>query len=198
LRKKSHILLARYLADQMVAADELQSHRKAFCLGSILPDMKPSFLTTKHEFNGTFAQVGERMRDLTVDCDLYERNERVYWRRLGEVIHYVADYFTFPHNETYGGTLLEHGQYEKELKNGLKTYIASGQAWNHVKEDEDFKSLQEILVYIQRNHRQYLSKERNVKDDIAFILRVCYQVVQGMFRLLAARYQRAGIVLQYA
>ena len=31
MRKKSHILLARYLADQMQTTASLQSHRKAFC-----------------------------------------------------------------------------------------------------------------------------------------------------------------------
>ena len=54
MRKKSHILLARYLADQMQTTASLQSHRKAFCLGSILPDIKPSFITRRHEFYGTF------------------------------------------------------------------------------------------------------------------------------------------------
>ena len=66
MRKKSHILLARYLADQMQTTASLQSHRKAFCLGSILPDIKPSFITRRHEFYGTFEDVNwlilDRMR----------------------------------------------------------------------------------------------------------------------------------------
>ena len=61
MRKKSHILLARYLADQMQTTASLQSHRKAFCLGSILPDIKPSFITRRHEFYGTFEDVKNRM-----------------------------------------------------------------------------------------------------------------------------------------
>ncbi len=44
------------------------------------------------------------MRELT-DVRLDESNQRVYWRRFGEVIHYMADYFTFPHNKTYTGQL---------------------------------------------------------------------------------------------
>ena len=64
MRKKSHILLARYLADQMQTTASLQSHRKAFCLGSILPDIKPSFLTKRHEFFGTFDEIKDRMREL--------------------------------------------------------------------------------------------------------------------------------------
>ena len=63
MRKKSHILLARYLADQMQTTASLQSHRKAFCLGSILPDIKPSFITRRHEFYGTFEDVKNRMKD---------------------------------------------------------------------------------------------------------------------------------------
>lgn len=84
MRKKSHILLARYLADQMQTTASLQSHRKAFCLGSILPDIKPSFITKRHEFYGTFEDVKRRMRELA-DVRLDESNQRVYWRRFGEV-----------------------------------------------------------------------------------------------------------------
>ena len=100
MRKKSHILLARYLADQMQTTASLQSHRKAFCLGSILPDIKPSFITRRHEFYGTFEDVKNRMKELA-DIRPDESNQRVYWRRFGEVIHYMADYFTFPHIHTH-------------------------------------------------------------------------------------------------
>ena len=68
MRKKSHILVARYLADQMPATKSLQSHRKAFCLGSILPDIKPSFLTKKHEYFGTFEEIQGKMKAL-IDND---------------------------------------------------------------------------------------------------------------------------------
>ena len=107
MRKKSHILVARYLADQMSVEESLQSHRKAFCLGSILPDIKPSFLTRKHEYFGTFEEIQQKMRQL-VECRSGRVKERVYWRRLGEVMHYMADYFTFPHNINFTGNLYEH------------------------------------------------------------------------------------------
>lgn len=127
MRKKSHILVARYLADQMPATKSLQSHRKAFCLGSILPDIKPSFLTKKHEYFGTFEEIQGKMKAL-IDNDPKGSKERVYWRRFGEVMHYMADYFTFPHNTNFTGNLYEHNKYEKHLKNHLKRYIESGAA----------------------------------------------------------------------
>ena len=182
MRKKSHILLARYLADQMTAAESLQSHRKAFCLGNILPDIRPSFLTKKHEFFGTFEEIQEKIRVL-VENHPEEYKERVYWRQLGEVMHYMADYFTFPHNRTYTGSLLEHGQYEKALKNHLRSFIKSGEAGNCTGEALRFDHLSQLIDYVKESHACYLAKERNIAEDIQYILNVCFQEVQGMFQL---------------
>ena len=110
----------------------LQQHRKAFCLGNIMPDLKPSFLTTRHEFFGTFDHLQNKMRAL-VEKNPEEENARVYWRRFGEVMHYMADYFTFPHNKTYKGNLAAHNSYEAELKNRLRECILSGAADSSLK-----------------------------------------------------------------
>lgn len=99
LRKKSHILLGRYLADQMPVSRSLQSHRKAFCLGNILPDIKPSFVTKRHEFFGTFDEVRDKLKFL-VDEDSRLLHERVFWRRLGggSALHRGLFYFSSQQN----------------------------------------------------------------------------------------------------
>lgn len=182
LRKKSHILLARYLADQMTASESLQSHRKAFCLGSILPDIKPSFLTKRHEFFGTFDEVQQKLRFLVEEgAALYK--ERVFWRQLGEVFHYIADYFTFPHNKTFNGSLVEHNSYEKKLKNQLKRCICTGNADKYANYAICFESFGQLAEYIENKHSAYLKKERNISDDIRYILDVCFQVFQGVCQL---------------
>lgn len=184
MRKKSHILLASYLADQMTGADSLQLHRKAFCLGSILPDCKPSFLTTRHEFFGTFEKIQEKMQFLVLN-GAETCNERVFWRRIGEILHYIADYFTFPHNKTFSGTFMEHNHYEKELKNRLKQYIESGEAYLAAAAEPviSFANFAELTDYVQTRHEAYMKKERTISDDIRYILSVCLQVVRGMFQL---------------
>ena len=185
VRKKSHILLARYLADQMPANESLQSHRKAFCLGNILPDIQPSFVTKRHEYFGTFDEVQGKIRRLVQSGAGY--NDRVFWRRSGEVMHYMADYFTFPHNRTYKGSLAEHNSYEAELKNRLKECILSGRADSQLEEAKHFDSFEELVEYIRERHTCYLESPRCIADDIRFILRVCYQVVQGIFQLCMRR-----------
>ena len=186
MRKKSHILLARYLADQLTVDESLQSHRKAFCLGSILPDIRPSFVVKKHEYFSTFGEIQEKMLQL-VEHGPLEGKERVYWRNFGEVLHYVTDYFTFPHNRTYTGSLYEHSQYEKILKQRLKICIKSGAAGAYVFRDVYFKNLEELTEFIQVSHTSYLRKKRNITEDIQYILMVCYQVIQGIVQLCTRR-----------
>lgn len=184
LRKKSHILLAGYLADQLIDSDSLQLHRKAFCLGNILPDCKPSFLTTRHEFFGTFGSIQERIRFLVLNgTEVF--SESALWRKIGEVMHYIADYFTFPHNKTFTGGFRDHNQYEKELKNRLKQYIKSGDAYLNAVEETmiRFQDLGDLIAYVQTRHECYLKRERTISEDIQYILSVCLQVVHGIFQL---------------
>ena len=181
VRKKSHILLVRYLADQMPANESLQSHRKAFCLGNILPDIQPSFVTKRHEYFGTFDEVQGKIRRLVQSGAGY--NDRVFWRRSGEVMHYIADYFTFPHNKPFDGTLYQHNTYEKHLKNELKAFVLEGKADVYTEKEIHFETLNQLLQYIKEHHRRYLNCKRNIDDDIHYILTVCYQVFQGLFQL---------------
>ena len=160
---------------------EYKYHKKAFCLGNILPDIQPSFVTKRHEYFGTFDEVQGKIRRLVQSGAGY--NDRVFWRRSGEVMHYIADYFTFPHNKTFDGTLYQHNTYEKHLKNELKAFVLEGKADVYTEKEIHFETLNQLLQYIKEHHRRYLNCKRNIDDDIHYILTVCYQVFQGLFQL---------------
>lgn len=51
------------------------------------------------------------------------KKNRKYYRDLGQVSHYLADYFTFPHNKIYPGGFKDHCSYEERLKRDLRSYI---------------------------------------------------------------------------
>jgi hypothetical protein len=177
----------------MQTTASLQSHRKAFCLGSILPDIKPSFITRRHEFYGTFEDVKNRMKELA-DIRPDESNQRVYWRRFGEVIHYMADYFTFPHNKTYTGSFSQHNHYEKVLKNRLKECIQQGEAHAYLEPAIRFADFSTLIDYIEATHEKYLNKLRSVEEDIRFILNMCFQVVQGLIQICIGNKNFAGAI----
>lgn len=180
MRKKSHISLAKYIVDSL-NEQNLQKHKKAFYLGSILPDCKPSFLTTRHEIQETFDQVERKIYRLSSGENV--KNLRVYFRDLGQVIHYVADYFTFPHNRNYTGTLKDHCTYEKRLKQSLKEYIRSGEAARNSEKARRFRSPEAICEFIRRAHEAYMSRRTNVERDCRMIVALCHQVVEGIIWL---------------
>jgi hypothetical protein len=182
VRKKSHISLAQYLVNNIDRQD-LIKHKKAFYLGSILPDCKPNFLTTKHEFGGTFDKLKEDIKKLTIASDINLNNSRAYFRDLGQVIHYIADYFTFPHNKNYDGSLKDHCIYEKHLKIGLKEYITSGEAARNVEKLIRFESLETLFQYIAQAHDEYLKFKRSVKEDCKYIVNLTHQVVETIIYL---------------
>lgn len=196
MRKKSHISLAKYIVED-VRVPELEAHRKAFYLGSILPDCKPSFLTQRHEFDRTFDMVKERICDLSEDRELVRRNARAYMRHLGEVIHYIADYFTFPHNPHYPGTLRDHCIYEEHLKKRLKEYIQSGEAernsaWIHASVSS-LNSTEAICRFIRKAHEIYVKRKNSVEEDCLHIVLLCHQVVAAVIRLIKGE-QTPGVL----
>lgn len=188
MRKKSHISLAGFLADEL-AFEGITSHRKAFCIGSILPDCKPSFLTTKHAFNETFEMVEKRIEKYIEYCAGQEKYTTKGARDLGQIIHYTADYFTFPHNKHYTGNLKDHCVYEKHLLIQLKEYLKNFDITKYTEYEIHFESLEDLSEFIKTRHKEYISRERNVEDDCRFIVLVNYQITRGIFQLLEAKKQ---------
>ena len=153
MRKKSHISLAKYIVESL-GDEELKKHKYSFYLGSILPDIKPSFIYRRHEITETF--------------------------------HYLADYFTFPHNKIYPGGLKDHCSYEEKLKKDLRTYIKN-QTEPHHKETGHFLNAGALCEYIQKAHDDYIGRKHNVEDDIRHIVEVNHRAIQGMMNVLAEK-----------
>jgi len=184
LRKRSHISLAGYITDS-TEIPSLCRHRKAFAIGSILPDCKPNFLTTKHEFNGTFGKVTVRMERLVEDDKgKYRRHGWTYYRDMGQVCHYLADYFTYPHNKTYSGGFFQHCAYEAKLKHSLTECIISGRAAYLEAPYVEIGSFEELIDYIYAKHDEYLRRNRCVEEDIPYIITLCKQVVISITELV--------------
>lgn len=191
MRKKSHISLGNYLINAMNLT-ELQQHRKAFLIGCILPDCKPSFVTKRHEFQETYGEVQEMIRMLTGDWQFMVESPKAFWLRTGEVLHFVADYFTYPHNTGYEGSLKDHCMYEKRLKYYLRFYIFSGRVWKNREGSRHFSDVRELFLYIEESHRQYLNESHHVERDARYITNVCLQVISGMYQLIDDRMRAAG------
>lgn len=178
VRKKSHISLARYIIKKS-NHQGLNKHKLLFCIGSILPDCKPSFLYKKHEITGTFDDVKHEIIRLSEKGEK-NKNKFSYYINLGQVIHYVADYFTFPHNKIYPGGLSDHCSYEERLKKELREYLKNPEEEEGQKHLLKFENGEEINTFIWKTHEEYLKKKIDVEVDIQNIVRVNRQVVSAI------------------
>lgn len=180
MRKKSHILLARYIAKN-TEDEELKKHRLSFYIGSILPDCKPSFVYKKHEINGTFPDVKKMVNQLIFGKQQGKlTRKRRYYMNLGQVTHYVADYFTYPHNKIYQGNLKDHCSYEEQLKRSLKNYIMSRNMEAGEKVQADFSDAEALYEYILERHKQYLGRKINIETDIRNIVATNRMLVEAI------------------
>ncbi|MBS6560728.1 MAG: zinc dependent phospholipase C family protein [Clostridiales bacterium] len=183
MRKKSHISLAVGLMDKLQLEDTM-NHKLTFCFGSILPDCKPSFLTTPHTFKNTFEDVKQKIERFI------EKMKNMYcfgYRdciRLGEITHYLADYFTFPHNEHYEGNLKEHCYYEKDLKFALRRFLESKEVMEIRREIKVHTTKEELFQFIEETHQEYTKKKSIVLEDCRYIVRVCMEVVASVVAIL--------------
>lgn len=191
MRKKSHISLAKHIVN-LSGLQNFDKHKKAFYIGSILPDCKPSFLTKRHEINGTFDLVAGAIKRLTEGYSDIEELSTAYFTRLGEVVHYIADYFTFPHNKEYPGSMKEHCIYEGELKHKLREHIRNiadndVEQWKakfHFEEVNQFHTVSDICEFIKEEHNKYIQRvHHSVEEDCKYIVSICSKLVMAILNV---------------
>lgn len=183
MRKKSHIALAIGLMEKLQLQDTL-NHKYTFCFGSILPDCKPSFLTTPHNFQKTFEKVKEKIEQFIENMNnMYQFGHRDCIV-LGEITHYIADYFTFPHNNHYEGNLKDHCHYEKDLKFALRRFLESKEVMEIRREIKVYRTKEELFQFIEDTHRKYMERKSVVLEDCRYIVRVCMEVVASIVAIL--------------
>lgn len=177
MKKKSHISLAKFLIDHMDVQD-LHEHKKAFYFGSILPDLKPSFFTKRHTIDETLFDLINEIKKITVNYDPNKGINGYFARHLGVITHYLSDYCTYPHNNTFEGNMREHILYEKELKEHLNEFVNRSDI--RMKRNYKFHTLDEIIHIIINTHKEYMKALKVIREDIQYIIQLCYKVVDAI------------------
>ena len=187
MKKKSHMSLARYLIDSM-QNEELLKYSKSFLFGSILPDCIPSFITRRHTIEDTFDILKNELIEIIDNYDWSQGITRGFCRRLGVIIHYIADYFTFPHNKVFTGSMKEHITYEFSLMDTLKSYLKSGEADKFLTSDNVFYSVDNICEFIKETHEKYLEVVEKISTDCRYIVGMTAQVVMAVLHIFEINY----------
>ena len=176
MRKKSHISLAGQIMNSM-ELDNVFDYRLPFYVGSIWPDCRPSFVTTPHKFDITFDDIERKISKFIAN---YDKDKGMNMRRcagLGVIIHYIADYFTFPHNDHYPGNVKEAAQ--------IKEHVAA------------YDSVEELTSYIRSIHNSYMKLAHTVEEDIRYIVHACTTVVKSVLNMVSYAVGTSVMNIQY-
>ena len=87
--KIGHLVMTKSLSGNIHRA-----HKAALLFGSILPDLLVYTYLEGHTWEATFEQITKQMKAL----EAKGRGGSFSYLKLGWILHYVEDYFTYPHN----------------------------------------------------------------------------------------------------
>ena len=169
MQKRSHKLLAATLLEN-TQGFQARRFELAFLFGSFMPDCNPltylkgslrAYKFRGHNYSNSQHYIYSRI------SRLQRRQRWTIWQyyTLGKLTHYVADAFTFPHNEHWPDSLASHHVYETRLR----IYLAE-----HLREyafpDCSAEQL-DLIPALEALHRQYLeSRNSDLSRDTRFIV----------------------------
>lgn len=174
---KDHRLLGEFLASKMIKnTSTLATH--LFVTGCVFPDHNPLTylygLYLGHPLKAHFLFLSyPKIMHL---CNKLESRETLYiwdYYTLGALLHYVADAFTYPHNEHYTGTMLEHAQYEHiDLHQIFEPYLTADFSIG-MYDQNDMKPIGSTFVEL---HDSYMENAPTTLNDAEYICKACTMV----------------------
>lgn len=153
MNKPGHILMTK-----QVIPKELKHYRMFILAGAIMPDLLIHTYVIGHTWKSAHRRVLKRLERLK-----YWGNVNAvsfFW--LGYLLHYIEDFFTFPHNDAYTGSLAEHVAYEAKMYESLSEYY---QRESVNINDMSFFTSDTVINDLLALHKEYMVKESSIDND---------------------------------
>lgn len=170
MQTPDHNILGKILADKYLS-DTKEIYRKAFIFGNVYPDI--NFFTyfrgavSRKEIKGHhFESCGNYIRRLILNINNKRYLNVFDYFRLGKLIHYTTDIFTFAHNEKFGKNLIAHVIYEKNLHDVFTKNIYDMSKFS----SEIYMYVPDLWGKILSLHSNYLENAGDMMWDIKNIV----------------------------
>lgn len=168
MQKRTHALLARTLI-RSETGFSAKRFEMAFLFGSFSPDVNPfSYLKGSlryhklkgHNYANSRAYINAKI------LKLQRRQRWNIWQyyTLGKLTHYLADAYTYPHNEDYPNTMLAHHNYETDLRQFMRGYLAH----RYIQRQQ---ARRDLVAALEELHAQYMETRASMYRDASYILK---------------------------
>lgn len=114
MKTETHLKYAKFLADK-----HFSNHRKIskylFIIGCIEPDINPFSYLKGFFAHPFFGHNWVSREKYILNKSASAESKKLNCFKLGRLIHYVCDSFTYTHNDSFSGGVRLHTLYEKQL-----------------------------------------------------------------------------------
>lgn len=159
MNKKTHVLLARRYMEGRLSKAEL----KALCIGAYLPDVGVMCFFRAHTYarhKDRVVRLGEGVLSGGSGC--------WYWLKVGYLSHYIADFFTEPHNRVKFTQFCSH---HRDYEAALHAYFLA-HLWKVTM--IELRGNYNLSVRLPALHTLYMSDLGTVEVDFDYIVKeVC-------------------------
>lgn len=167
MKKKSHF----QIASSITGGGKLIPHSLLFRLGSVMPDLFLFSYIKGH----AYAKTSHKTAAILEKLMSAEKWGRLACFRMGYRVHYLADYFTFPHDPSYHGGLMRHNRYEAAMRLPLRLALerrggAKSVGLSHARIGESLRDL----------HEKYQHDNHSIESDIAYILEITDMIYSAL------------------
>ena len=177
----SHIRVAHLLMDYVEQTCGVTFDSSGFVYGNLKPDLTGTYLTKRHNPSIMMDEVMDKIRAFTEKYTIGPVNGRELSVDLGEICHYMTDFFTYPHNDDiYERNLLAHYLYEKRVALVIRRRMTED------KFEQWATTVDALIARIGSMHDAYRAADRHhgINDDLVHICRATAMVVLSIISIV--------------
>lgn len=179
MKRKDHLALTGYLIGLCPGKWQKSTLRGAFYAGSTLPDCNPatylrgitgSGRLAGHNTEYSYPQILRLLSGLRYSGV----KDPLHAYRLGALIHYLADAFTYPHTPSFTGNIPAHNAYERDLHRVFSDALCEKNTLLRAPEDP--------VLFLWEALCRSREEIHTPRGDAARIVRVCTGIYWSVFQ----------------
>lgn len=182
----SHIRVAHLLLQHMEQTCGVTLDESGFVYGNLKPDLTGTYLKKRHYPSLMMDEVMDKIRSFTANYKIKPTNGRDLSVDLGEICHFITDFFTYPHNDDiYDHNLLAHYLYEKRIALVIRRRMTEANFAHWVSPLIPPLTVDALIARIEEMHQQYRNQTRRhcIDDDLVHICRMTTLVVLSIINI---------------
>ena len=183
----SHVRVANLLLDYVEQTCGVTFDQSGFVYGNLKPDLTGTYLTKRHNPSIMMDEVMDKIRAFTEKYTIGPNNGRELSVDLGEICHYMTDFFTYPHNDDiYDHNLLAHYLYEKRVALVIRRRLTEARFEKWASPIIPPTSVDALVNRITALHDSYRAEGRRhgIDDDLLHICRATATVVLAIISIV--------------